>query len=236
MFQIDPNRLILVFLIQGFMSVFFLFLAIRVISRHKHRINAYVSGFFLSVLVGAVLNMIYALLFMLNYDKAIIITLNLITNFFVFYSLIFLTEINLLLLYSDKFSVIKQYMLMVIYGALLLLGIFIPNAISLNAIGQPNWSFLFFLYIIFLFTLFAIIPFIVTSLKLTSAHTNKALRNKWLCYVLGLIGLFFYLYMICFANLLNNSTFLTIVSFISPLVIVSCILIYYGIGQKKLVQ
>ena len=233
-FQINVNRLVLIFLIQGIMSVFFLFLAVRLIIRRKQRINIYLSGFLISVVVGAVLNMIYALLFMLEYADSIIISLNLITNFFIFYSLIFLTEINLMLLKYNKFTPGKQYLLMFIYGLLLLIGILLPNVISLNAIGQPIWSFFFFLYIVTLMTLFAILPFVISSLRLAMEHSDKKYKKKWLYYVVGLIGLFFYLYMICFANLLNNAFFLLIVSLISPIVIISCTLIYFGIGQKKI--
>ncbi len=110
------SRAITVYVAQGFICFFFIFLAYKILKRDRKRLNIIFSGFYLSAAVGLLTNFFYAPLDPLEFEP-IILFMNFITNFGIFYSIIFLVIFDLILLKSEKvITPIKQLVILITFG------------------------------------------------------------------------------------------------------------------------
>jgi len=146
------------------------------------------------------------------------------------------------------YSVKRQNRYIVLYGivlflamlTLVLLGIRFDNpnnpifGIDLTpTVGTvPQWGLIFVICIISIMSVFVIIPIIRTSLKIYVSFETKALKKKWLYYLIGSLGLILMFYFMLIDNLYLGDVFRTITLILGVSVIVWGYLMYYGIGFK----
>ncbi len=189
--------------------------------------------------------MIYVPLDPSKYNTAIVF-LNFIANFLVFFAPIFILIVNIIILESSViFSVKRQNRYIIIYGSLVFFGMLtllllqvlfnLPVGLIINEdTGRPEWSLVFFIYVISIISGFAVIPIIRTSLKIYSSLETIALKKKWLYYFIGSLGVFSIAYFVFITNLVanDNDTLRTIMSAYGLTVIIWASLMYYGIGFK----
>lgn len=239
--QIDVTRIILVYVIQGILVIFFSSITYQILRRKRQRLNLIFSGFFISIILGNIFNMIYAPFDPVEYESTIIF-LNFLTNFFLFFGLIFILVVHMIILESTiVFSVKRQNRYITIYGILLFFGMLILviffQGVEISPNGYPQYNPLFFVYVVSVLTGFALIPIHYTSWKIYHSFETKALKRKWRFYIAGSLGLtFFNLYPILVSNLLNyfidNSVFRSLISILGISIILWGFMMYYGIGSK----
>jgi len=214
------------------------------------------SGFFISVSIGNILNMIYAVML----DATVILVLHFLTLFFMFFGIVFVFIVNMIILESTLvFSVKRQNRYILFYGILLFVGMLIlvilgkifGKVIHENtkmdpflgvkiSDGVPQWGPIFFIYLVLIITGFTIIPIIYTNFKIYFRFERKALKRKWACYLIGSLGVIAIMYSLMINNLLNNlvhdeeyrSIIRSIISIAGISIILWVSLMYYGIGTK----
>ncbi|MFX0005915.1 MAG: hypothetical protein ACFFA7_04715 [Promethearchaeota archaeon] len=245
-FQINPtlSRLIVI-LALGILALDFFIIAFQILRRKRQRFHFITSGFYISLSIGFVLNLIYAAI---NNTVAILI-LNFLTNFFIFFGVVFLFIVNMIILESALiYSIKRQNRYIILYGSLLFIGMLflvimsyiIPDyepffGILINVNGIPQWGAIFFTYILLMVTGFCIVPIIYTNFKIYFRLETKALKRKWIAHLVGFLGLSVDFYLIIIYNLLDPDIFSTIrsiisISFIS--VVLWGYLMYRGIGIR----
>jgi len=238
MLFLSITRIITVYLVQGFLFAFFLFLALKILKRDRKRLNVIFSGFYLSAALGLLVNFIYAPLEDTAFETVVLI-LNFITNFGTFYSPIFLIVFNLILLKSEKvITTTKQVVVLIIYGIAMfcmIFFIFVPGfGVTLNAstLWTPVWSTPFFIYLLIIETL-AVVPLLYLSLQIYSKFEDVNLKKKWIMFIFGLCALIIFMYGIMVSNWLNNLDFRLIMGIIGLiLAIAGGYLIYSGVGRQ----
>ena len=161
LFQLTAIRFITIYIAQGFICAFFLFLAIKILKRDRKRINKIFAGFYISPVIGFFVNFIYGPMT----DVNLILLLNFVTNFGIYYSAIFLVVFDLILLKSEKvITTAKQTLIFLAYGIAMfsmIFFLFIPGAgVTLNASWSPVWAFPFFIYVVLVVSIGAVIPFL----------------------------------------------------------------------------
>jgi len=241
--DVDISRIILVYVIQGVVVIYFSILAFRIIKRKRQRLNLIFGAFFICVIIGNILNMVYAVIPL--YLEEIIEILHFLTLFFIFFAIIFIPIVNMIILESTLiFSVKRQNKYIIFYGLLLFFGMLIliiiqevygwQVGLEIEASGYPKWSLIFFLFVISITSGFAIIPIIYTNWRIYKSFQTKELKRKWLYYFIGSLGLFTIAYSICIANLLGNAIpwFRVIISIFGISIVIWVQLMYYGIGSK----
>jgi len=228
------TRLIIVYISLPIIVAFFFYLAYKVLKRSKQRISKIFGAFYISIAIGNTINLFYAPLDV-TYAKLIIIILHIFTIFFIFLGLIFILVANLIILSSTiSFTTKKQNILMVFY-AILLGGmfVFIPfGEIDANIEGYPVWSPIFFTYVMLVVSLMTVIPILYTSFLIIKNFENKALKKRWMYFIIGFLGLLALLYGIMVANLMNLEFIRTGNTIYSLTVIIWVLLMYYGIGKQ----
>jgi len=237
--QIPFERIIFVYVIQGIIVLFFCLIIFQILRRRRQRLNLIFSGFFISITIGLIINMIY---FPMTYfpmtNEIIIKALNFLTNFFIFFGLIFILIVNLIILESTIiFSVKRQNKIILYYGLLLFFGmliilIFFKGVDIDNITGYPIWAPHFFICVFSIVTCFAAIPIIITTLKIYKSFETKGLKRKWLYYFVGLFGGIMVLYTIIIQNLLNDPVYRSIILIVDITIIIWAPLTYLGVGSK----
>lgn len=238
MLFLSVTRIITVYLVQGLLFAFFLFLAIKILKRDRKRLNVIFSGFYLSAAIGLFVNFIYAPLEDTAFETVVLI-LNFITNFGTFYSPIFLVVFNLILLKSEKvITTTKQVMVLIIYGIAMfcmVFFIFVPGfgvTLNLSTNWTPVWSMPFFIYVLIIETL-AVVPLLYLSIQIYSKFEDINLKKKWRLFIYGLCALIIFMYGIFVSNWLNVPNFRLIMGIIGLiLAIASGYLIYSGVGRQ----
>jgi hypothetical protein len=232
--ELDIARFLQLFVIQLIIALIFIYLGVRILLRNRSRLNLSFSAFYLFTAIGALLNVVYSVI---NIEIAVII-LNFITNFSISFSLIFLYCTNQIILKSEvAYTKDEELKAIGLYGLLLLLMIcFYPFGqgviINKTTNWKPVWRLPFFIYVITVVTVVAIIPIIISAIKIYKKFENKQLKSKWIYFMVGLAGLFTYMYGAFINNLLNNQIFRLIFSLFGLTVVVWVYLIYYGIGRQ----
>ena len=229
--QLDLARFVIVYITQGVFLVIFLLIVASILKRGTDREHIIISGFYFFIALGFLINFIYAPLT----DLALVSILNGITNFCVFFGLIFLTVYILSLLISEsKFTVRKQNMIFLVYFILLCGMYLIPGGVEIGpqTSCKPVWNFTFFLYLIILVSSMAIVPTLVSSLRLYKKMTMEDLQKRWKYFIIGVIGVYFIMYGTMLSNTLNNPEFRMIWSLIALTTFVWAYLSYYGIGKR----
>jgi hypothetical protein len=114
--------------------------------------------------------------------------------------------------------------------------------VDITTSGRIGWKPVFFVYLILVISGFTIFPVIYTSFKIYFRFETKALKKKWLFYLIGSLGLVLCnLYPVYILNLLTyilpeeNLYLISLRSILSILalsVIIWALFMYYGIGFK----
>ncbi|TXT67707.1 MAG: conserved membrane protein of unknown function [Promethearchaeota archaeon] len=233
LYQIDFGRILQVFVVQGIIAIFFIYLIFQILKRNRKKINVLFALSYVFVLIGLVNNMIYAFI----RDSDVLVAMNFITNFSITFALIFLMIFNLILLYSEKkITTPKQTIIILLYGGILFLQIlFLPyNGIIVNeeTNWRSLWSLPYYLYIILVISVGAVIPTIYLSVRIYFDMEDEALQKRWLYFIIGAIGLFIYMYGIFTTDLFVNQLFRLIWTLISLSIVIWVYLMYYGVGRE----
>ncbi|MBY9018745.1 MAG: hypothetical protein KGD66_07930 [Candidatus Lokiarchaeota archaeon] len=226
----DLSRFIQVFVVQGLVGLFYLFIGYKIIRRERREINVILSSFYFVVVIGVILNIIYVNVF----NETVTLVLHFITYYLFCLSLIFLLISVLILLKSEKIITLKiQVTIFTIYALLLIVLWFIPDGLRLNEVTwKPEWSWSFFTYSIVICSSIAIGPTIYVSFKIYRSFQKDILKKKWIFFLVGIFGYFFLYYGTSLSNTLADPTFRLIWSIISLPVLISIYFIYYGVAKQ----
>ncbi len=229
----DISRIIQVYVVQGFIAVFFLYLAYNIFKRDRKRLNLLFGLSFIFVTIGLINNMIYALI---QFELALLV-FNFITNFSVGFGLIFLTIFNLILLRSEKVITVKvQNLIILVYGILLFsMIIFLPlGGMTINETTNYRavWSLPYYLYVIIVISIGGVIPTLITSVIIYIQFTDVDLKKRWKYFIIGTSGLYIYMYGAFTTNLLNIELLRLIWSVVSLSIVIFIYLMYYGVGRQ----
>ena len=226
----DLSRFIQVFVVQGLVGFFYLFIGYKIIRRERREINFILSSFYFVVVIGVILNIIYVAFF----NETVTLVLHFITYYFFCLSLIFLLIFVLILLKSDKIITLKkQVTIFTIYALLLIVLWFIPDGLKLNEVTwKPEWSWSFFTYNIVICSSIAIGPTIYISFKIYRSFQKDILKKKWTFFLLGIFGDFFLYYGTSLSNTLADPTFRLIWSIVSLPTLITIYFIYYGVAKQ----
>lgn len=232
LFQIDPSRFIMIYIAQSIFVVYFTLITLQILKRKRQRLNVIFSFFFITIIIANILNMIYATMT----NEVIILIFNFFTNFFLCFGPIFILVVNMLILESTIiFSVKRQNRYILYYGLLLLLGMaifYIFGEVSVTNEFRPKFSPIFLIFILIITAALVVIPIIYTSMKIYFSFETKALKRKWIFYVIGFIGSISIAYLFFVNNYLDNANFRLLIAIYSISVIFWGYLMYYGIGFK----
>jgi len=229
---LDINRIILVYGIQGLIIFFFSILVVQLFRRDRtYQTNLLVS-FLISVIIGNVTNMVYAVL----ENGILIIILHLCVNFFNFFGLGFLYILNRILLDSEMvYSRNRQIKYLSIYGSVYLIGMFLiglNGGVTLSNFSYPVWNVYFYIFMLAIVFGFGIIPILATSIKILRRMEAKNLRRRFLQYYFGVLGMASVVLLIFTINFWNDNNLRTIVSIYSISTILWVWLIQRGLGRK----
>ena len=235
------TRILTIYLAQGLVCFSFIFLAYKILKRDRKRLNIIFAGFYISPAIGILVNFIYGPLT----NEPLVLALNFITNFGIYYSPIFLVVFDLILLKSEKvINTKKQLAILILYGTALfsmIFLVFIPGVgvkMTLGATGEapdwsPHWMLPFFLYVVIIESVFAVGPSLYLSFKIYKKFEDEELRKKWKLFIIGFIFLMVFMYGIAISNYLNNSTFRLVMGATAIfLAIIGGYLIYTGVGRQ----
>jgi len=232
----SETRFFTIYIAQGVIFAFFSFLAYKIIQRDRKRLNIIFASFYISAATGLFINFIYGPLDNIN----VIYFLNYITNFCLYFSVIFLLVFCLILLKSEKvITKNKQLLIISIYGILISLMILFPwndpewgiNIAEPQA--SPDWSIPFYLYVILVISIVATIPIFYFAIKIFKKFEDTQLKRKWKFFIIGTIEITIFTYGILTSNMLNMPAFRTIMGAIGLVLAISGgYLIYYGVGKQ----
>ena len=228
--QIDLARFIQIFLVQGLVGFFFLYLAYRILKRDAKGLSLILSCFYLSTTIGVVINIIYAFI----YIEIMVLILHFLTYFFLCLSLIFLLLFVIVLTKSEKvMTKKKQIFTLIIFSIVLLVLLAFPNGITINETTnwKPEWSWPFLIYS-FIICTSVIIPTVFYSIKLYLRFEHQELKKKWKYFLIGMFSYYFLYYGTSISNALANDTFRIIWSIISLPSLISLYFIYYGVVKQ----
>ena len=233
-FAISTIRAITIYGAQGILFVFFLFLAIKILKRDRKRLNIIFSLFYLSVVIGLLVNFVYAPI----EDVPIVLVLNFFTNFFIYFAVVFLVVFELILLKSEKVITFpKQLLIILAYGIALFCMIFLVFVddwgVTLSPTWAPIWSPPFFIYVGLVVTLGGIIPTLYFALQISKKFEDEMLRKRWKFFIIGVCALFIFMYGIFISNALDIAILRTAMGALGLiLAIIGGYLIYYGVGKS----
>jgi hypothetical protein len=231
------TRVLTIYLVQGLICAWFLYLAFRILKRDRKRLNIIFSGFYLSAAIGLIFNFIYGPIA----EGTVVLVLNFLTNFGSFYAPIFLVVFNLILLKSEKIiTPTKQLMIFIGYGIYMFCMIFFVLAgpgwgVELNATTNwaPVWYLPFFLYVFLGVTVFTIIPDLYLSFQIYKKFEDEQLKKKWKFVIYGVLGLIGFMYAIFFSNWINNDIVrMTVLPIGIVLAAISGYWMYSGVGRQ----
>lgn len=229
-------RFITIYIAQGILFAFFVYLAYKILKRDTKRLNLVFAGTYISVSIGLFVNFIYGPLTDLN----AVYTLNFVTNFFLWFSPIFLMVFNLILLKSEKIiTTKKQEAIILVYGVLMFGMIFFPWNDPIMGIyfaepqSSPVWSVPFYLYVVMVMTIITTVPTLYFSFKIYEKFEDEVLKSRWKYFIIGAIEIYIFMYGIITANMLNIAMFRTVMGLIGIfLCLTGGYLIYYGVGRQ----
>lgn len=232
-FQLDLIRFLQIYVIQGIILAIFIFLAYKILKRNKKLLNVVFSGLYISEAIGLVFNMIYAVIT----DELTVLILNFVTNYTTSLGPIFLLVFNLILLKSEKVVNKRKATIIILrYAIILFLMIFfLPfGGVTINesTSWKPVWSLPFYLYVIAVITIFTTILLLITSFKIYKRLTDENLKKKWKYFIIGVFGVYAYMYGAYTANMVDIPLVRTIFTITGLTIPVWIYLIYYGVGLQ----
>ena len=226
----DIARFIQIFLVQGLIGLFFLYIAFRILRREAKGLSLILSSFYLSATIGVVINIVYAFI----YIEIVVFILHYLTYFFLCLALIFLLLFVLVLMKSEKVITIRvQAFLIIIFSIGIGSFLFIPEGITINHTTnwKPEWSWPFLFYSFIICSL-VILPTIFYSIKLFLRFEHAELRKKWKFFLIGTLSYYFVYYGTSISNTLADPTFRIIWSILSLPTLISLYFVYYGVVKQ----
>ena len=231
--EIDFARFIQLYVIQGIITVFFLYLSYKIIKRDSKRLNIIFASLYIAESIGLIINMIYAVID----NEFTVLILNFMTNFSTAFGPIFLVVFNYILLKSEmSFNITKQLLIIFSYGICLFLVIlFLPiGGITINASTnwKPVWSLPTYIYVISIITIFIVIPLLITSVRVYQQFDSVELKKRWKYFIVGAFGLLIYMIGAFTSNMLNIPLVRTFYSILGLSIVIFVSLMYYGVGKS----
>ncbi len=229
--EIVWTRFISVFIMQIVVSIIFLFLSYRIISRNMNRIALTASFFYIFISIGLIINLFY---YNLTVNPLVYI-LHFMAVYMVFYGAIFLVLFTLIWLKSEKIITLrKELIIIIIYGFVLFVILLIPGGITINESTnwRPKWSWPLLIALYLFFTFSISIPFFYISVRLFKSIQTKLLRRKLKFYTIGSCGFIIMAYGLILSNTWINPIFRVAWSFISLSGMLFSFLIYSGIARQ----
>ncbi|MBD3253778.1 MAG: hypothetical protein GF383_01730 [Candidatus Lokiarchaeota archaeon] len=220
-----------VYVVQGLVFAYFLFVGIRIIRRGAKRLNLILSGFFFSCSIGLFINFIFVLIF----EEIIVLILYYLTLFFIFLSPVFALLFNMVLMNKiDIKDTKKQLSIILIYSIIVICMVLIPRGVIINETTGwiPIWNPYLFFYLIVVVSCFTIFPSLYLSVLAYTRFTDTTLKSKFRFYIIGLCFIYFLMYSIMLSNFLDHPVVRNLIGLFG--VIFSFIggsLIYFGIGR-----
>ena len=210
LYQLEsPMRVITIYVAQMLVCLSFAYLAYRILKRDRKRLNLIFAGFYLFGVIGNIFNFIYGPIDTIP----VILVLNFLTNFFLFYSPIFFVVFELMLLKSEKYiNTTKQLLILIGYGMFMFFMILFSlsgQGVTLDASTDwlPVWGLPLFLYLIIGESIFAVGPVFYLSYRAYYKFEDAQLKKKWKNFIYGFGVYMIFLYTIFISNTLNNSVF-----------------------------
>ena len=233
--QMSITRFITVYIAQGLMCFYFVFLAYKILKRDRKRLNLIFTGFYISNVISLFINFIYAPIT----DENIVLIMHSITTFFAFYSPIFILVFELMVLKPEKLiNPKKQRVILIGYGVVLsLMTIFLLVEDWGVKIGPPNWTphwmLPFFIYLVTIVSICVVGPSFFISYQIYKKFDDDQLRRKWKYFIFGLGAFYACAYGIFVSNVLNIPIFRTVIGIIDLILIISgAYLMYIGVGRQ----
>ncbi|MFX1410291.1 MAG: hypothetical protein ACFFA6_08055 [Promethearchaeota archaeon] len=227
----DWSRYIGIFIIGSFITVFFYFLALKVIKRNFNRLTLTLGTFYILPGTGFFLNFIFLLISSTPQGLIIYYTAVFLILFGEIFLVLFL--INILKI-DSRLTLNKQVLITIMYAILCVLLILFPGGITINEktdwIPVFSWSFLIVLYIFFTCSIF--IPTLILSIKLSKRFEDKILKSRLRLFFIGIILMNLVLYGLILYNTWIDSFYRELYLYLSFLVIPAGILIYYGLVHQ----
>ena len=227
--ETDLPRLVLIFVVGLFLTIMFLFISYKILTRHRDRLTLTLSAFYITEALGFLTNVIYILLRI----NPLVFILLFITYFLVVFGFIFIV-IFLLNLVKMYIKLRIQLIIIFTYALSIFSVLSIPGGITINE--NTNWtpiySWTLVLGVSILISSFISIPTIILSIKVYKIFEDENLRRKLKYFLIGIFGMIIISYGALFNMALNDPNFSLLWSIISLLVVPSGIMIYYGIGHS----
>jgi len=232
-FQITETlRLFIIFVPQIFIAFVFAFLIFKILKRNTNRNSLTLSAFYLTVSLSLAMNGITVLTAFFSpgeYIGALYIFLTYLTILSFVFVLVFILG---LLKLKYVFTIKKALLLILLYGIVWLLLLLYPGAITYSLNWSPVYSFPLYIAANILFTFSFTIPVIFYSIRLRRLFLDSDLKKKLSLFLVGILMITIIIYGALLYNTWQNSTFKTIWSLSTTVLLISSgLLIYYGIGR-----
>ena len=227
----DIARFIQIFLVQGLVGLFYLFIAYKILKRETKGLNRILSSFYLCVAFAVIINIVYAFIFV----EIVVYILHVTTYYLLCFPLIFLLIFVLILLKSEDIFTPKLQLILVVIFGIILVGLWlIPNGVTINESTnwKPDWSWTYLLYSFTVCSFFVIFPTIYLSIKLYFKFEHKELKKKLKYFLIGISAYFFLYYGTSISNTLNDPTFRLIWSLLSLPALISLYFVYFGVAKN----
>ncbi len=232
-FQITEYlRLFIIFVPQIFVVGLFSYLIFKMLKRNTNRNSLTLSGFYVFVSLGLVMNVIAVLIAFFSPGEFISI-LYFFATYLTMISFVFVVVFVLSLLkLKYEFTLKKAFLIILTYGIVWLLFHLYPSGVTYSESWVPIYSIPYYIAGNILFTLSFTIPVIYYSLRLRRLFKDSNLKKKLSWFLIGIALAIFLVYGLLLYNTWQDPTFKTIWGFsIIVLLISSGLLIYYGMGR-----
>jgi len=231
-FQIDEYlRLFIVFVPQIFVVGLFSYLIFKMLKRNTNRNSLTLSGFYVFVSFGLVMNVVAVLIAFFSPGEFISVLYFFATYFTMFSFVFVLVFVLSLLKLKYVFTLKKAFVILLAYGIAWLLFHLYPG-VTYPENWVPVYNFPYYITGNILFTVSFTIPVIYYSLRLRKLFEDSNLKKKLSWFLIGIALAIFLVYGLLLYNTWDNPTFKTIYGFsIIVLLISSGLLIYYGMGR-----
>jgi hypothetical protein len=201
----NPMRVVTIYGAQMLVCLWDAYLAYRVLKRGKKKLNFIFAGFYLFGVIGLIINFIYGPI--PNVD--VVLVLNFLTNFFIYYSPIFFVVFELMLLKSERYmDARKQLFILIGYGILMFSMIFFVITqgwgVNINDNWQPVWKPPIFIYVTVIESIIAVGPVLYLSYRIYNKFEDAYLKKKWKNFIYGFCAYMIFLYTIATSNFLDN--------------------------------
>ncbi|MHA2290162.1 MAG: hypothetical protein ACXABG_15360 [Promethearchaeota archaeon] len=228
----ETLRLFTIFVPQIFMAFLFAFLIFKILKRNTNRNSLTLSAFYLTVSLSLAMNGITVIIAFFSpgeYIGVLYIFLTYLTIFSFVFVVVFILG---LLKLKYVFTVKKALVLIFGYGFVWLFLLLYPGGIKYSVNWSPEYSLPLYIAANILFTISFTIPVIFYSIRLRRLFKDSDLKKKLSLFLIGILMITVIIYGALLYNTWQNSTFKTVWSLATTVLLISSgLLIYYGIGR-----